>query len=248
MAQSLAPERVDRSRGALVEFIGLPGSGKSTIAHALADLLRERGESVSEPTWRNDHATRRPLRALRKATLALAAAARDGAHARALVEWVASSRQPTRGETLRLAINALYVAETTERCARSQGVHIFDQGLLQQLWSLLYRATHNEDLERRCAEQLAMCGARLHVVIVEAPLGVLQRRLEARTQGASRLERQLRNSEPHAALQRAMFAQRRVDEVADALSSCHAIRLLRVSGAGDLTVRQAARAVGDWLN
>ena len=248
MAQSLAPEYVNRSRGVLVEFIGLPGSGKSTIAHALADLLRDRGEPVSEPTWHNDHASRRPMRALRKASLALSASMRDRARARELVDWVRNSRQPTTRETVKLVVNALYLAEATERCARAQGVHIFDQGLLQELWSVLYRARQNENLERRCADQMVMCGARLNVVIVDAPLGVLQRRLEARTQGASRLERHLRDSGPHAALQRAVFAQRRVEEVADALSSCHAIRLLRVSGGGDLSVRQAARVVGDWLN
>lgn len=38
-----------------VEFYGLPGSGKSTISHKLANYIRELGYEVEEPTYEIDH-------------------------------------------------------------------------------------------------------------------------------------------------------------------------------------------------
>ena len=38
-----------------LEFYGLPGSGKSTISHMLADELKKHGKSVHEPTYDLDH-------------------------------------------------------------------------------------------------------------------------------------------------------------------------------------------------
>jgi predicted kinase len=248
MAQPLAAEMAGLQHGVVVEFIGLPGSGKSTIAHALAELLRRRGAAVSEPTWRNDHASRRSSRTLRKAGLALAASARDPLRAGAVVQWIAESAQPTIRATMMLTLNALYLAEASSRCARVPGIHIFDQGVLQQLWSLLYQAGNSEDAERRCAEQIAACGTRLHVVLVDAPLGTLTERLAARSGGASRLEQHLRHSDAQAALRRATSAQRRVEAVADALSVSGAVRMFRVSGAGDRRLAESARAIADWID
>jgi energy-coupling factor transporter ATP-binding protein EcfA2 len=231
----------------LVEFVGLPGSGKSTIAHALADLLREHGATVSEPTWRIDHTLRPSLRLLRKASLAIAAAARDPYRARGIIESIVQSRQPTTREVLKLVINALYVAEAAERCERRPGVHVFDQGLLQQLWSALYRAAESSDLEARCRESLALGSTLANVVVVDAPLVTLQRRLQVRRGGASRLERQLRDSGPQAVLERAVFAQQRVEAVVESLSERGTVRLLRVSGGEEASPRLVARAVRDWL-
>jgi hypothetical protein len=164
------------------------------------------------------------------------------------VRGIVDSRQPTVREAFQLVINALYLSEAAGRCARVDGVHVFDQGLLQQLWSVLYRAGDGHDAERQCAEQLTLCGGRMHVVIVDAPLPTVQRRLASRTGGASRFERHLLATGPQAVLDRAVFAQRRVEALASALDSLGSLKLLRVSGAGDLAVRQAARAVGDWLD
>lgn len=45
-----------------LEFYGLPGCGKSTISHAVARLLREKGVSVEEPSYDIDHLAPKFLR------------------------------------------------------------------------------------------------------------------------------------------------------------------------------------------
>lgn len=38
----------------ILDFYGLPGSGKSTISHNFADMLRKKGYKVEEPSWKLD--------------------------------------------------------------------------------------------------------------------------------------------------------------------------------------------------
>lgn len=38
-----------------VEFYGLPGSGKSTLSHLVAERLRREGHAVDEPSYETDH-------------------------------------------------------------------------------------------------------------------------------------------------------------------------------------------------
>lgn len=42
-------------RAIIIDFFGLPGSGKSTISHLLAERLRYEGYKVQEPTYYLDH-------------------------------------------------------------------------------------------------------------------------------------------------------------------------------------------------
>lgn len=43
------------NRPTFIEFCGLPGSGKSTVSHLVADELRKKGFSVNEATYKVDH-------------------------------------------------------------------------------------------------------------------------------------------------------------------------------------------------
>ena len=38
-----------------IEFYGLPGSGKSTLSHIVAERLRSEGYAVEEPSYDIDH-------------------------------------------------------------------------------------------------------------------------------------------------------------------------------------------------
>lgn len=49
-----------------VEFYGLPGCGKSTISHAVAKLLQEKGFSAEEPSYDIDHLSNTLLRKIKK--------------------------------------------------------------------------------------------------------------------------------------------------------------------------------------
>ena len=50
----------------VLDFFGLPGSGKSTISHELAILLKEEGFIVSEPSYDLDHTYSKYVRMIKK--------------------------------------------------------------------------------------------------------------------------------------------------------------------------------------
>ena len=52
-----------------IDFFGVPGSGKSTISHALAISLRKKGFRVKEPSYHLDHSRTTTTRKLIKAAL-----------------------------------------------------------------------------------------------------------------------------------------------------------------------------------
>ncbi len=53
MYRNMGPELIDRT--VFLEFYGLPGCGKSTISHLVAEELRNQGKKVIEPTYDVNH-------------------------------------------------------------------------------------------------------------------------------------------------------------------------------------------------
>jgi len=51
-----------KDKTVFLEFYGLPGSGKSTISHLVAEELRRKGKIVAEPTYDTDHRYSRNVR------------------------------------------------------------------------------------------------------------------------------------------------------------------------------------------
>lgn len=49
-----------------LEFFGLPGSGKSTVSHSLAEKLKRKGRNIGEPTFSVDHKSPKVLRPVKK--------------------------------------------------------------------------------------------------------------------------------------------------------------------------------------
>ena len=52
-----------------VEFLGLPGSGKSYYSHKVADALRSDAYQVVEPSWKLDHTEGKYMRAIKKTVM-----------------------------------------------------------------------------------------------------------------------------------------------------------------------------------
>ena len=56
----------DLKNSVILEFYGLPGCGKSSVSHIVADELTKRGRSVEEPTYKIDHNESHFVRKLKK--------------------------------------------------------------------------------------------------------------------------------------------------------------------------------------
>jgi hypothetical protein len=170
----------------IIEFCGVPGAGKSTIAQELVSELRNLGRAASLPL--EEVSPRRPRsrrlrRKLRRA--AVETAGHPLASART-VRAVMRSRQPTRREVAIRSLNWLVLRAAMRRASTAVGFHVIDQGLVQELCSLGFSG------DAGAAIDVADPGGGLLapdlILVVEVELGLADQRLAARPGQESRVE------------------------------------------------------------
>jgi len=226
-----------------VEFVGLPGAGKSALSHQVAALLGAAGMAVSEPTDRLNQIS------LTSRTLAKVGYGIEGAAAApmASARWLRVFRgtgQRSLADTGRVALNWFFLAGLTRGLTRRPGVHLLDQGIFQGLWSAGYAARDGAVAGRQIdAAVQAALPPRILVIVVETSPATLRRRLHERPGGDSRLERDLTTSESAESLTRALAAFAGIQELLDRLERQEAIAVMRVQGEHPHQLQVTARAV-----
>ena len=170
--------------GFVVEFCGLPGGGKSTLARTVVAQLRLRGVPTTEVMARLGPDAARAGRLSRKVAAMVTAAAEPGS-ARLAVNVGFRSGQHDRRDQLARPVNLLVVRHSVRRARRRRGVHVLDQGPLQEWWSAALRADEGRVLALAAIDPAERADL---VVRVDAPVEVLVARLEARGPRQSRLE------------------------------------------------------------
>jgi DNA polymerase III delta prime subunit len=168
----------DAHRCLVVELCGLPGVGKTTTAHRLLRDLRDRGYPIQGDTSPVAPAVPVRRRVTTKAVLAFAETLTHPAATASGVLSIARSNQPSTAAVLRRALQWT-VTQRLLRVARNQaGVHIFDEGALQALWSIGLRGSLDPVL-RDLNSSSAWASPDL-VAVVDAPVEVVRDRLQAR--------------------------------------------------------------------
>ncbi len=178
----------------IVEFAGLPGAGKTTLLRAVAERLRGRGIPVAElrsqfpdSSW--------PVRA-RKLARVVRGAVCAPRYAYRSARAIRASAQRSLVDAVKVLHNWLFVSEMMRRRGSDGKVQLFDQGIVQALWSISYSA-RNGSLPALVAELQPMAPRPDLLVIVEVDPRTAASRLASRPSGGSRLERSSRDN-PHA--------------------------------------------------
>jgi hypothetical protein len=182
-----------RGRGFIVEFVGLPGAGKSTVSHAAATALRDDGRPVTERSFEIAHRIGGVARRLTKLLLVARLLLRRPGPALALLAGVARIRQRDRFQGLVKTLDLIAVCGLIADLSRRPGIHLLDQGFFGGLWSIGFGAVAGAPLGPLIAAGSRCCGtppADL-VVILDVPTAVVVDRLKQRPGAASRLERSL---------------------------------------------------------
>lgn len=122
----------------LIEFVGLPGAGKSTLASHLGDTLRDSGVTVREPTA--DYARRSQLaRYATRLWYSIRHSATNPGVALQSANLVFSPPRRSWTGSVRGFCNWLHLADIYTRTARAD-VSLLDQGLFQAIWSIQFMA------------------------------------------------------------------------------------------------------------
>jgi thymidylate kinase len=171
----------------LVEFLGVPGSGKSTISHILADTLRARRIMVAEVTYDLDKRHRRFPRLLLKSLQLSRFSFNRPSEALWGCRCIASTKQKTLLDFAKALFNWLFIASVIDS-QRESVIIVLDQGVAQALWSVGYaaqRETWTDLLSREPGSAATMPDMVVHV---RASVQSVGDRLRARAQRVSRLD------------------------------------------------------------
>ncbi len=215
--------------GICVEFLGLPGAGKSTISRLVAGLLHERGVAVTDPAPDAARPDRSLTRGATKLWYAGRALLRHPGHAARWIRLIVHSRQRRLADAWTILVNWLYLLDRVGRHHTAPGVHVMDQGLFQALWSLAYGAGASVIPTAAVLKELqAALPSRCVVVLVEVGCGAALARLRQRRVGWTRLQHDVTAGDANAPVTAAAAALWQVEQVAVDLAAHHRIRLLRV--------------------
>lgn len=170
-----------------VEFFGLPGAGKSTLSQELTDRLQDRigfeFASSASVLWDDRW---KWIRRLNKARLVLQNSL-DGKHG-ALVRSALRVKQSSQTNRLHAFFPlATYFSIRSQFKAKQQSA-IFDQGLLQSAFSLIYSAVDDKEAKAAIAKLIdwTVESSQLHIIVETAP-EICRSRLEQRIDNHSRL-------------------------------------------------------------
>jgi adenylate kinase family enzyme len=119
-----------------VEFIGLPASGKSTISREIAEKLDR--EKYHHTNRVNDvvHNRNRLLTMVIMLIYSLITYLRHPIRSTKLLAIIHQTRQPSINRTLKLWLYHMFLIHVYFKLRDEPGVHIFDQGVVQSLWSV----------------------------------------------------------------------------------------------------------------
>jgi thymidylate kinase len=174
------------TRGAAVEFVGLPGAGKSTVAGLMERALRSQGRAYGNRDIVNGARLSRLRRYGRLAEFYL----RHPEELRAGIQLGLAVSPVTR---LRLAQALKYVSVWSARLtyARRQGYEflILDQGIIQDAWSLLLRGPWLDDeVQRAVSRTILRSGLNYSLVYFDIPVDQAVQRIGQRPTMESRFD------------------------------------------------------------
>ena len=185
----------------ILELCGLPGAGKSTVARALVTEIGRRGLEASLPLEEVSPRRARPQRVRRKIRRAAVEAVGHPGDAVRIVRAVARSGQPGVGDVAIRSLNWLVLRAALRRSRSAAGIHVLDQGVVQELCSLAFRGDAFAALDLGDPGP-GRLGPDL-VVLVDVDPAIAQERLISRPGGESRVEgddldlgRELRRQRP----------------------------------------------------
>ena len=142
---------------------------------------------VDQPSHTLDHGVTAPVRVLRKALRVTQHIVFHPWRTVKATRAIASTKQPSTLRFLKLLLNWLYVSTLTRGLRRIEGVHLFDQAILQGVWSIALSGdeTAVANLARDLREQILSPDL---VAIVEVSIPEIERRLRLRPGFSSRVD------------------------------------------------------------
>ncbi|MCK8816301.1 AAA family ATPase [Natroniella sulfidigena] len=172
------------SSGLIVEFIGMPGSGKSTLNNKVKETLEQNEFDVENPTA--DIASKnRLIRVMIKLIYFGLELLFHPLAALNYMRFIFFTKQKSFKDFSKVTLNLFYISYLMRKSENNNSITILDQGILQALWSVFLssRLTFGELSKYELFEFIIPD----LIIKVEVDHQILNNRLEKRSSNQSRL-------------------------------------------------------------
>lgn len=170
----------------VVEFCGLPGSGKTTVAKHAQEAIRARGARCDIADLGISARSSLPARVARRTAAAMRVSVRHPIETVESVRVLAATGQPRRRDTVAGAAQWLAVRALISHSHTFPGIHLLEEGIVQTMWTLALRAA--QDPSPRLWQTLSPTSRADLVLMVDAPVELTLSRLNGRTSEHSRTQ------------------------------------------------------------
>jgi len=170
----------------IIEFVGIPGVGKSTLSRRTAAVLTREHPQVSEPVRLIDDRTSLH-RVLSKGRFVIEHVLRHPRTSLSVTHMLLNTNQSSTTDQVRVSFNLQYISGVVARARSNHGVTLLDQGPYQGIWSVGLRSSSDWDALFNRFDQVLSCTAPDLVVCVDAAPETVAKRLDNRLCGDTRL-------------------------------------------------------------
>lgn len=173
--------------GLVVEFCGLPGSGKTSLAECTREAIVAHGIVCSIADAEVSAAATKSARIVRRSKAAAREGVRHPSASISAARLIGSTGNAATRDLLAGLAQWLTIRDIILRAHRTPGVHLVEEGIVQSLWTIALRAQHDpaRDLWRRLGPD-----SRPDLILVlETTSTTAAARLESRESRHSRTQR-----------------------------------------------------------
>lgn len=169
-----------------IEFYGLPGCGKSTVSHKVANQLKTLGYTVYEPSYESDHKLRPIIRKFRKLFLTIKFRVLYGKEYKKLQRIIIKNGYRTFRSNLKQMVNIIpkiIVYKNT-----TPGYYLWDEGLIQSSISL----TINHDVSiENTRKSIVLKNKKVITIFLKTDINTALNRMSLRNTNDSRVEQEV---------------------------------------------------------
>ncbi len=177
----------ERNMSRCYDFFGMPGSGKSTVSHAFAEALREKGEVVVEPSFNLDRMSGLKRQIL-KIIFACLYSIQNPSHIGKIQKLININGYCGIHEKISQYVNLAIRLRDVNKSIKHNSVTILDQGIYQASISLSQK--HGTDVKKNLNEIKKMLSVEITPIYVDVCMEIVIQRLTERNTFLSRIDRE----------------------------------------------------------